>query len=201
MKFSLITADPPYNFSDGLKMSNVKRSAQANYDTLSMQDIIDLPVKEIADPSGALLALWVPSSMIGDGLEIMGAWEFKQKQIYVWVKNKKHLPKDINDLNDCLSFNMGRLFRQTHEVCLIGINNNGIYKKLANKSQRSVSFDENLKHSKKPEHLQNSLELMFPGDNIKKIELFARRERANWVCLGNEVGNKKDIRESLKELI
>src|SRR5271166_34766 len=87
------------------------------------------------------------------------------------------------NLNEELSFFMGRLFRQTHEICLIGINNNGIYKKLRNKSQRSVMFAENLKHSAKPELLQDRLELMFP-DNATFLELFARRVRPGWTCLG-----------------
>ena len=94
---------------------------------------------------------------------------------------------------------MGRLFRNCHEICLIGINNNGVYKKLKNKSQRTVSFAPNFKHSKKPEKLQDSLELMFPSGNY--LELFARRERNNWTCLGNQIGEKLDIRESIKKLL
>lgn len=105
------------------------------------------------------------------------------------------------DLNTTLAFYMGRLFRQTHEICLIGINNKKIYKKLMNKSQRSVSFAENLKHSAKPDDLQKSLELMFP--NAEKLEIFARRELPEWTCLGNECPATygEDIRDSLKKLI
>jgi N6-adenosine-specific RNA methylase IME4 len=101
-------------------------------------------------------------------------------------------------ISSILSFGMGRLFRQTHEICLIGTSNNKIYTKLANKSQRSVSFAPNLRHSAKPKDLQDSLEIMFPKAN--KIELFARRERKDWICLGNEILNGEDIRDSLKKL-
>jgi N6-adenosine-specific RNA methylase IME4 len=231
-KFQVIVADPAWSFSDKLKMSDVARGAAANYSTMTISDIKAMPVKEIADPTGAILALWVPSSLLQEGLDTMKAWGFKHKQTYIWVKTKKdsfsdfrkwivknvlkhpHIVYDksaymraINvirgsitniDLNNILAFGMGRLFRQTHEICLIGTNNNGIYKSLKNKSQRSVSFGENLKHSAKPEHLQNSLEIMFPGK--KMIELFARRSKAGWTCLGNEVCNGEDIRDSLKKL-
>lgn len=105
------------------------------------------------------------------------------------------------NLNECLAFFMGRLFRQTHEICLIGTNNTKIYKKLANKSQRSVSCAPNLKHSQKPEDLQDSLDIMFPDPNHLKLEMFARRKRSNWTCIGNEVCDGEDIRESLKKLI
>jgi N6-adenosine-specific RNA methylase IME4 len=225
-KFSIIVADPPYGFKDSLKMSNVKRGAQANYDTMTMQEIRELPVKDYCHPDGAVLCLWVPSSLLQDGLDTMKAWGFKHKQTYVWVKIKKQPFKGIFDrvfeivrsfemfssfkelrefildqkyptMNDMLSFGMGRLFRQTHEICLIGISNNKIYKQLNNKSQRSVSFAENLKHSAKPECLQNSLEIMFP--TAYKLELFARRIRPGWTCLGNEIDGK-DIRDVLSDL-
>jgi N6-adenosine-specific RNA methylase IME4 len=103
------------------------------------------------------------------------------------------------ELTNSMGFGMGRLFRQSHEICLIGINNTSIYNKLQNKSQRSISFAPNLKHSSKPERLQDSLDTMFVG--CDKIEMFARRERAGWLCLGNEVGERLDIRDSLAKLI
>lgn len=231
-KFQTIVADPPWVFFDKLEMSDVARGAAANYNTMTISDIKSLPVKDIADPSGAVLALWVPSSLLQEGLDVMNAWGFSHKQTYIWVKTKKQplatllstfkkhikqlhkIPGDqvpgrtMNtilttfqhfSLKDTLAFGMGRLFRQTHEICLIGTNKNGIYKLLKNKSQRSVSFAENLKHSAKPENLQDSLEIMFPGTN--KLEMFARRERIGWTCLGNEVGLKEDIRDSIKKLI
>ena len=233
-KYRVIVADPPWSFKDSLKMSDVARGAAANYKVMSISDIKQLPIKDYADPNGSILALWIPSSLLQDGLDTMKAWGFKHKQTYVWVKTKKEslgsLRKsftktvktalkagnwdafqfsDIRDLfvqtassfslTDMLSFGMGRLFRQTHEICLIGTNNNKIYKHLANKSQRSINFAENLKHSAKPEHLQNSLEIMFPKGN--KLELFARRQRTGWVCLGNEICNGEDITVSLAKLI
>jgi N6-adenosine-specific RNA methylase IME4 len=240
-QFQVIVADPPWSFKDSLKMSDVKRGAKANYSTMSICDIQQLPIKDLIDPKGSILALWVPSSLLQQGLDTMKSWGFAHKQTYVWVKTKKDPLKevrgilfnfwknglkplgkfsnksfreaalnsakvvDIIDLNkgklfmqEMLAFGMGRLFRQSHEICLIGTSNNKIYKALANKSQRSVSFAPNLKHSAKPEHLQDSLEIMFPkGD---KLELFARRLRPGWTCLGNEICNGEDIRVSLSKL-
>jgi mRNA m6A methyltransferase catalytic subunit len=235
--FRVIVADPPWSFKDSLKMSDVARGAAANYKVMTISDIKQLPIKDYADPSGAILALWVPSSLLQEGLDTMKAWGFKHKQTYIWVKTKKEplkglvkstrklfsdlkslakamvrvgadtadLKKEFNstikqfEMNSLLAFGMGRLFRQTHEICLVGTNNNKIYKQLKNKSQRSVSFGENLKHSAKPEHLQDSLEIMFPKG--RKLELFARRHRAGWECLGNEICNGEDITVSLAKLV
>jgi len=227
-KFQVIVADCPWVFADELSMSDVARGAAANYPLLDIEELKKLKVPEIADPNGCILALWVPSSLLQDGMDVMKAWGFDQKQTYIWVKVKKN-PLDLLEsffksfktaptkdnykhwksvmartivefpIHNILAFFMGRLFRQTHEICLIGTNSNKIYKKLKNKSQRSVSFGENLKHSAKPEHLQDSLDIMFPG--TEKLEMFARRMRHDWNCIGNEVCNGEDIRDSLKNLL
>ncbi len=223
-------------FFDGLKMSDTPRGAADNYQLMSNEDIKKMPVSSIADPNGAILALWVPSSLLQEGLDVMKAWGFQHKQTYVWVKTKKEALGDFTkwikknilkqpqalydkatyakavdsildylgkvNLSTELSFGMGRLFRQTHEICLIGTNNNKIYKSLSNKSQRSVSFAENLRHSAKPECLQDSLDIMFNGPSVKKIEIFARRQRPGWICIGNESQMTKgeEINLSLKKL-
>lgn len=233
-KYQIIIADPPYDFADKLSMSSVKRGASSNYKTLSIQDIANLPINKLSDPSGCVLALWVPSALLQNGLDIMKSWGFELKQTYVWVKIKKdpfdHFKKWIRksvlkhkqiqydkfaydraimaildsfqniNCNSMLSFFMGHLFRQTHEICLIGINNTKIYKQLENKSQRSVCLEINKKHSAKPKKLHQSLELMFPDKSINKLELFARDQYSGWMCLGNEI-NGKDIRDAVNELI
>lgn len=191
MKFNVIVADCPWSFNDKLVMDSVKRGACSNYTVMNMANIKGLPVKKLADPEGCLLALWVPSSMLKEGLDVMENWGFTHKQTYVWVKTKKDSLEP--------SFGMGRLFRNCHEICLIGINNSKIYKRLKNKSQRTVCQFANLKHSKKPELLQDSLEKMFPAESNGLLELFARRDREGWVCLGNECKTTLglDIVESL----
>jgi N6-adenosine-specific RNA methylase IME4 len=207
MKYQVIVADPAWSFSDKLRQSETKRSSNDQYSTLSIADIKKLEVNKIADPKGCVLGLWVPSSLLTEGLEVMKAWGFAHKQTHVWVKVKKDasVKKIISnknlDLNELLAFGMGRLFRQCHEIALIGINSNNIYKSLKNKSQRSVHLYENSKHSKKPELFQDYFEKMFPGPGLKYLELFARRLRPNWTCLGNEVCNGEDIRKSIRDLI
>lgn len=197
-EFRVIVADPPWSLNDKLdgspSLKRVKRGAAANYQTLTADQIAALPVQEIA-ASNSILALWVPSTLLSDGLKVMQAWGYKYKQIYVWVKTKK----DAVLVDDCLSFGMGRLFRQTHEIALIGTKGS-VTKLLKNKSQRSVSFGLNERRSKKPEHLQDSLELMFDCDEQTCLELFARRSRSGWTCLGNEI-NGQDIREELAQMI
>jgi N6-adenosine-specific RNA methylase IME4 len=234
MKFRVIVADCPWGFSDSLTMNDVKRGAAANYSTLSIADLKSLPVSKIAEDE-SLLVMWVPSSLLPEGLDVMKAWGFDFKQTYIWVKTKQDITSDlignlidefkdssgkfftsraISDIKDTikqglpklfnanaiLAFGMGRIYRQTHEIAIIGTRGK-IYRHLQNKSQRSVSLSPATKHSTKPEDLQNALDLMFPGSN--KLEIFARRDRNQWTCIGNEAPNTKDedIRVSLEKLL
>lgn len=199
MTYNVIVSDPSWGFSDSLKKMKkpVRRSAQSQYNTLSVSEIAALPVADVADPRGCVLALWVPGSMLVDGLFVMSAWGFKQKQLFVWAKIKKGRKPD-EDLNECTRVGMGRLFRQSHEVALIGTSGKSPYPFLKNHSQRSVAFDLNLGHSSKPETLQDRLDIMFPG--VEKLELFARRYRPGWTCLGNALDGA-DIRDSLPLLV
>lgn len=212
MKFDVIVADPPWGgWKDNLKMSAVKRGAQSNYHTMTLQEIKDVPVKDFISDDGAVLALWVPSSILQSGLDVMKVWGFELKQTWIWIKIKQDPFKEMkefkkidwNQINwdNFLSFGMGRLGRNVHEVVLVGTCGK-IYKKLTNKSQRTVFFAINTKHSKKPELLQDKLDLMFSEEDIKKLELFGRRLRDGWVVIGNENPSTmgEDINISLAKL-
>jgi N6-adenosine-specific RNA methylase IME4 len=220
MKFRVIDADCPWPFSDKLTMSETKRGAASVYATLSIKDLKALPVKDIAEDD-AILLLWCPSSLLQEGLDVMKAWGFRQTQTHIWIKTKKFHLKDLYkdlklwmkkgngifslediksfDLANVLSFGMGRLFRQTHELVLVGVRGK-IYDHLANKSQRSVHFFPATKHSIKPDLLQNMLGEMFPTGNC--LELFARRDKAGWTCVGLEAPSTpgEDIRVSIDRL-
>jgi N6-adenosine-specific RNA methylase IME4 len=238
-KYAIIVSDNPWSFGDKLTMSATKRGAAANYNTLSTDELCALPVKDIIDPNGAILALWTPSSLLPDGLRVLDAFGFKLKTTYIWVKTKNQLSltdevvkltskylretgnekldflrglvkqetKKIISIGDSiLSFGMGHLFRASHELCLIGTSNNKIYQQLQNRSQRSVCFAPNLKHSAKPENLQDALDIMFPppaDGTINRIELFGRRSKKNWLVVGNEAPEtiSLDIKVVLDNLI
>lgn len=186
-RYEVVVADPPWSFSDRLRMESVKRGAEDNYRTLTTKDVKALGSSlDAILKSDALLALWVPSALLTEGLSVLEAWGFKQKQVWTWVKTKKHDPSG-------LAFGMGRQFRGCTEHALIGTRGSP---KPRNRSQRNVVLAPGLPHSQKPEGLQDSLELMYRGPFL---ELFARRARAGWTCVGNESPETKgmDVRDWL----
>lgn len=198
MKFQVIVADPAWSFDDRLQKmkSKTRRSAASQYSTMTVDEICSIPVPQVADPAGCVLALWVPSTLLVDGLRVMNAWGFTLKQTIIWVKTKKK-PLVGADPNDVLAFGMGRLFRQCHELALVGTSGKSVYPLLEDHSQRSVILAPNMGHSKKPEELQDRFDTMFP--EAERLEMFARRARPSWICAGNEIDGK-DIRDAVHEL-
>jgi len=194
-KFGVIVADPPWRFSDNLKYEkrdSVVRGVNLMYPTLNLAEIKRLPVSELA-AENALCALWVPSAFLKAGIDVLEAWGFDYRQLWIWGKTSKK-----NPLN--LAFGMGRLARNCHEPCLVGIK--GKYTKhLQDRSQRNLFMHPTLRHSQKPESVQTSLGKMFP--DWEKLELFARRDRSGWTCIGNEAPGTldEDIRDSIGNLL
>lgn len=198
MKAQVIVADPAWGFNDELKKMRrrSRRSAASQYTTMSPAQIAALPVRDIADPNGCLLALWVPGSLLVRGIDVLHAWGFSLRQTWVWVKLKKDHAKEANP-NNSTRVGMGRLFRQSHEIALIGVSGKSVYPLLQDHSQRSVGFDLNVRHSTKPEILQDRLDVMFP--NTTRVELFARRHRPGWTCLGNALDGQ-DLQNTIQAL-
>lgn len=185
--------------------SPTKRSAVSQYKTMGAKDVAALDVKSLADPNGCVLALWVPSTLLPQGFDVMNSWGFSFKQTFIWVKTKKDVTKHVKkmlaagqsvDMNELMAFGMGRLFRQTHEIALIGTMGK-VYDNLQDHSQRSVEFDINAGHSTKPELLQDRLDRMFP--DVQKLEMFGRRVRPNWTIIGDGVTGV-DVKESIELL-
>lgn len=220
MLYNIICADPPWSFSDTLSMSQIKRGAGANYNLMSTNDIVNISIHNVI-AKDAILALWVPSSLLIDGLRVMQAWGFTQKQMWIWVKIKNNpLEKIINILkkskkiydcisqytqtywfDDLLSFGMGRIGRNVHEVVLIGTKGD-ILNRVKNKSERTVFFDKITKHSAKPDLLQDKLDRIFPDADLNRLELFGRRLKNNWTVIGNQSPSSlgEDINYSLKRI-
>lgn len=213
-RFRVIVADNPWRYDDKLTMGGddgVKRSADSQYkSTMSLPRILKMPVPDVS-MGDCLLACWVTSPLLLDhGRRTMKAWGFDYKQTWVWVKTGGQTayiqlgPEDgIPDYDLQLAFPMGRLSRTVCEFILMGTRGN-MLRHLESKRERNVLLDPPRGHSVKTEKLQDALERMFPGaEKHPKLELFARRQRPGWTCIGNEAPatEGEDIFDSLGNLI
>lgn len=176
--FSCIVSDNPWKFGD--KLPGV-RGAESHYDCMTTVDLMELKLPPIADD--AVLFQWSVASMLEDAIAVTNAWGFEVKTQLIWVKTKNGVVDDTVDEGD-LAFGMGRSVRAAHETCLIATR--GKYTRLiTNHSIRSVMFAEREEHSKKPDKFYSLVENLVAGP---RLELFSRRHRDGWTCLGNELG-------------
>lgn len=89
-KYNIIYADPPWRFetySEGGK----EKSPDRHYNCMNIQDIYNLPVKDITNED-CMLFIWVTFPLLQEGFETIKRWGFSYKTCaFVWVKTKKNI--------------------------------------------------------------------------------------------------------------
>lgn len=177
-KYSVIYADPPWDYSQSGSTKSSRGMAKQHYKTMSTEAICGLPVSNIC-ADDAICFMWATFPNIGEALKVMKAWGFTYKTAaFVWVKENK--------LAGSLFWGMGAYTRANAEVCLLGIKPNTRAKrqvKSHNVHQIIMSTVE--QHSKKPAVTRLKIEKLL-GD-VPRIELFAREKIDGWDCWGDEV--------------
>ena len=181
-KYQIIYADPPWQY----KRKAGQGIASDHYPTMSLQEICNLPVGNLADKNCALF-LWVTFPQLREGLSVIQAWGFQYKTVaFVWVKQNKKA--------DTLFLGLGHWTRSNAEICLLATRGT-IRRKSAYVSQIILSHIE--KHSKKPDEARDRIVELI-GD-VPRIELFARQATPGWDVWGNEI--QSDIEMKSEEEI
>mgnify|MGYP000403100632 CR=1 FL=1 len=169
-KYNIIYADPPWSYQG--KMMN--SSVTDHYSVMTIDDICNLPVKDIADEN-SILFLWVTLPKLNEFMKVIEAWNFEYKSTaFVWCKKNK--------ISDSFFLGLGRWTRANPEICVLATR--GKPKRLSN-SVRQLQIFPIEKHSKKPDQFRNLITELV-GD-LPRIELFARNKTPGWDVWGNEV--------------
>ncbi|MDD5487032.1 MAG: MT-A70 family methyltransferase [Dehalococcoidales bacterium] len=162
-KYRVIYADPPWKYGDERDGSTT--GATDHYPTMSIAELCDLPVADIAEDN-AVLFLWTTSPLLEDSFKVINAWGFRYKSSFVWDKIKH---------------NMGHYNSVRHEFLLICTR--GSCTPDVVKLYDSVQAIERTEHSKKPEEFRAIIDTLYTHGN--KIELFARQPADGWEVWGN----------------
>ncbi|TAL44039.1 MAG: hypothetical protein EPN91_05165, partial [Salinibacterium sp.] len=170
------------------------------------EQILALPVQTLAAERGHLYC-WTTDSHLELALQCVRHWGYEFKRTIVWVKiqrpelrmnramgllDRLMLDPSNGDLREALADALaelstpkvriggGHYVRSAHELCLFAVRGGltGLVRDVP-----SVLFVPRTEHSAKPEELQNLAERLSPGP---RIEIFARRQRREWLCWGNE---------------
>jgi N6-adenosine-specific RNA methylase IME4 len=172
-RFRVVVADPARSFQSWSAKGD-DRNPNQKYDVMSDAEIGALPVADVC-AEDCVLAIWDVDWMPPSSLErIIEAWGFTYKgRAFEWVKYWPGGPT---------GFGPGYGTRSGSETMLLATR--GSPARLAADVPALVFAERDPVHSRKPEEIQNRIERLYGGPYL---ELFARRIRDGWTCLGNEV--------------
>lgn len=168
-KFTVIYADPPWEYNDkqGGSISENYGAAEKHYPSMSLAELKALDIPKLAAPD-CVLWLWATASLLENALELARAWGFKYKAQFIWDK---------------VRHNMGHYNSVRHEHLLICTK--GSCTPQVSKLHDSVQTIERTEHSRKPEEFRAIIDTLYPHG--KRIELFCRGEApGEWETWGNE---------------
>lgn len=184
--FSLILADPPWRFEPYDRATGLEKSPDAHYETMSLAQMVGLPVAQIADKN-ALLAMWVYDPMLPDAFRIAQFWGFPEyvTVLFRWLKTTDGQYHLFEPGAERLNFGTGYHTRHGGcEECWLFRRGDGL--KVLNHGIRTEFFSPVREHSRKPSKVNRWLVDLY-GD-VPRIELFARTGALGWSSWGLEVG-------------
>jgi len=174
-KYGAIYADPAWQWTTWSDKGK-KKSPDAHYQCMSLDDIKALPVADWALPDCALF-LWAVDAMIPQALETIAAWGFEYKTVgFYWRK----LTSKDNEF-----FGQGYWTRGNPECCFLATR--GHPKRLSRAVRKLVNARRGA-HSEKPGEVRRRIEKLVPGPYL---ELFARHDDSGWDCAGNQAGERE----------
>jgi N6-adenosine-specific RNA methylase IME4 len=161
-KFGTIYADPPWRYGN----QATRASTDNHYETMSVEEIAELPVAELADEK-CHLWLWTTNAFLFECPKLFDAWGFEFKSSYVWVKSQ---------------MGIGNYLRNAHEFLLLAVKG-GLTG--AARDVRSWGEFPRGSHSAKPERVRSHvIERVSPGP---RLELFGRAKIDGWTVWGNQI--------------
>lgn len=169
-KYRVIYADPPWFYSADQhgKAEAQQTVLETHYTPMDTEHICALPVKERAHDNSVLF-LWVTSPKIFEAQNVIDAWGFTYKSMFVWDKVKH---------------NVGHYNSVRHELLLICTRGDCMpdSPKLIDSVQTIERSDS---HSEKPEQFRKIIERMYTKG--PRIELFARKKVKGWTYYGKQL--------------
>lgn len=191
MKFKTILADCPWRYSNVRTGGSMVSGADEKYNTLSLDDLCNLPVKQIVNKD-AVLFLWVTTPLKYEIAQsgLVEKWGFHYVTTVYWRK--------------IMSLGLGFNFRGQIEECWMC--RRGSVKSFRTQFPNFIESDEVIqskvrKHSQKPEEFFKMIEPSIEKFKLYPcLEMFAREKRKDWISIGNEISGN-DIRIDLLNLM
>jgi N6-adenosine-specific RNA methylase IME4 len=199
MQYDILYIDCPWLY-DNQQQNDPARGGKV-YDTLSMNELVQLPIEMIAAPNCVIAAWWTGPKLI-EAMPVWCAWQalgFRPvtSTLFVWVKLNKNGKALKNQTNGDVLFKggvysgLGHYTNQNIEA--VALFRRGNIKRIK-KDVKQLVFAPIGCHSAKPAVIRDRLVELF-GDR-PRIELFARERAPGWQALGRDIDGL-DIYESI----
>lgn len=162
-RFATIVIDPPWDWGDEGDQDQLGR-ARPDYATMSLSQLLDLPVGDMADED-CHIYLWITNRSLPKGFQLLERWGFRYITALTWVKPH---------------FGMGNYFRGQTEHVLFGVKGSQALKR---KDAGTVFHAARgpAGHSSKPAEFYDLVETCSPGPYL---EMFSRSQRSDWTAWG-----------------
>jgi N6-adenosine-specific RNA methylase IME4 len=219
-KFNIIYLDPPWKFAN-FDYATATRGAAKEYKTMSFEDLLKLPIGDIADEDCSMF-MWCPDTHIPEMLKLFESYGFKFKtKAFTWIKTTKAvksfykmLDMPISHLITAKNFTkmillaktmflprmgMGKWTRKETESCYLAVKGKP---RRVNFGVRECIFAETGQHSAKPLEARHRIVKLL-GD-IPRIEIFARNNTAldseGWLNVGDGIDDN-DITSTINLIL
>lgn len=157
---------------------------------MRVEEIMAMPIHDLAAQDGCHLYLWATNNFLGDAMKCVQKWGFEYVTTITWMKDRMGL---------------GQYYRGITEHCLFAVTKKRLPYKVSDDGKRcqgvSGFYAPKTIHSRKPQEMRDMIERVSYGP---RIELFARQRFPGWDAWGNEIGGfqngeKKDQGVSLQD--
>ena len=154
-------------------------AAAKEYSLIPDEQMLTLPIRSYLDKPGVLF-LWATGPRLDFAAECIRAWDLHYRGVaFVWVKTRRSgVPIKAQGVRPSITKPL------TEFVLAASTERRGRPLPLASEAIVQTVFAPKGKHSEKPLEVQERIEIMYPG--VKKLEIFARKERAGWTSVGLE---------------
>ncbi len=188
-KYRVILADPPWRYLTRSDKGKSK-SPDRHYDTMTIDEIKALPVRDLA-AKDCVLFMWVIDSHVELAHEVVKAWGFKYKTVgFYWAKQNRVSEGWHNGTGHWTRANPEHAYEayfgeteQDAERCFL--NTVGRPPRVGKNVSRLI-VSPLREHSRKPAEVWSRIEQLVDGPYL---ELFGREQHGDWTVVGNE--NKK----------
>lgn len=202
MRYATVVIDPPWEYDQW------RSTTAPAYQSMSLDEIRGLPIRDIATPD-AHLYCWAVLPLMADAFDVVRAWGFKPSTVLTWCKpgvglgggyraNTEHLivaRSGDGYLNPTCSTCGGRQrgAKKCHCAEPVWIARGQPWvpaRSFLAVAEGSWYVAPRSEHSAKPELFMDLIEQMSPAP---RVELFARRNRIGWDTWGNESLNHLEL--------